>query len=184
MLNGRGRLVFANSAGETLLQHGTVLRTERTGGLHAVLHEEDQKLRQVIHDALHIGTGSGGGVLTLHRADGTSVSILVAPLPTGGFGGFDVLETAAIVFVSDPTRSREINPAALAGLFTLTTDEAKLLQHLADGMSLKECADAFALSHATVRTQLASILHKTGCQRQTEVVRLALLSPLFMVCGK
>ncbi|AHB08367.1 MULTISPECIES: helix-turn-helix transcriptional regulator [Pandoraea] len=68
--------------------------------------------------------------------------------------------------------------AALRHHFALTQAEARLFHHLVAGLTIGECSEVLKLSASTLRTQLSSILRKTGCHRQGELLRLAaMLSP-------
>ncbi|MDD2722939.1 MAG: helix-turn-helix transcriptional regulator [Methylovulum sp.] len=64
------------------------------------------------------------------------------------------------------------------GLFAqkhrLTPQETKVLQGIIEGYCLKEIAGHHAVSFNTVRSQLASVMQKTYCKRQKDLVRLFL----------
>jgi DNA-binding CsgD family transcriptional regulator len=61
----------------------------------------------------------------------------------------------------------------LRELFGLSFAEAALCHYLVAGPSVKECAVLLGITESTARKQLASIFRKTGCNRQTELIRLA-----------
>ena len=60
----------------------------------------------------------------------------------------------------------------LTGLFDLTAAEVHIARGVATGASLDEIAAARSVSKETVRTQLKSILAKTGTHRQTDLALL------------
>ncbi len=60
----------------------------------------------------------------------------------------------------------------LAQLFRFTAAESRLAMALLAGAEAAEYATANGVSLATVRTQLRSLLAKTGTRRQAELVRL------------
>lgn len=64
-----------------------------------------------------------------------------------------------------------LDPAA-ARHFGLTPAEFRLCHALADGMSLRACAQAWHRSYETLRSQLKAILSKTGTHRQIELLAL------------
>jgi len=66
----------------------------------------------------------------------------------------------------------------LAGLFDLTPAEARIARALTEGLTLQDAATRYGLSLETVRSQLKSVLSKTGTHRQTELVALLLGSVL------
>ena len=66
-----------------------------------------------------------------------------------------------------------LRPGELMQLFGLTRAEAELVALLAHGLTPAECADRRGVSHATVRTQLASAYMKTGVVSQAQLLALA-----------
>jgi DNA-binding CsgD family transcriptional regulator/PAS domain-containing protein len=81
---------------------------------------------------------------------------------------------AVIVCAND--LDARIRPAerAMRDLFGLTPAEARLTLALADGLSLRDISEAFALSPHTVHEQLKHVFAKTDTHRQAELVRLVL----------
>jgi|GEM_PF-1564201 len=75
--------------------------------------------------------------------------------------------------------SNETDPQTDAyGLFAkqhrLTPQETKVLQGIIEGYCLKDIAEHHGVSFNTVRSQLASVMQKTYCKRQKDLVRLFL----------
>ncbi|TCS92333.1 DNA-binding CsgD family transcriptional regulator [Pseudofulvimonas gallinarii] len=60
----------------------------------------------------------------------------------------------------------------LAQGFGLSRAEARLLPGIYRGQPLGEIADALGIKPSTARSQLSSILARTGCQRQQDLLRL------------
>lgn len=81
-------------------------------------------------------------------------------------------EAELVVLVSPQRRKSSISAAALKALFGLTPAEARLAHQLGKGLTVEGCAEAAALSVATVRTQLRSILAKTGENRLQDLVKM------------
>ncbi len=63
-------------------------------------------------------------------------------------------------------------PDCMAQHFELTPAEFRLCDALARGLSLKACAQQWNRSYDTLRSQLKSILAKTGTHRQPELIAL------------
>ena len=61
----------------------------------------------------------------------------------------------------------------LAAALGLTDTEARLALALAQGLSLKDFAQAQGCSWHTARTHTKNLLHKTGLHRQHDVALLA-----------
>lgn len=58
--------------------------------------------------------------------------------------------------------------------FGLTTAESNIASDFAQGSSLRAIADVRGKSYATVRNQFQSVLEKTGCSNQVELLRMLL----------
>jgi DNA-binding CsgD family transcriptional regulator len=65
----------------------------------------------------------------------------------------------------------------LQQLYGLTPAESRLALLLAAGNAPKEAAQQLQVGISTVRSQLKSIFAKTDTNRQSELVRLLLMSP-------
>ena len=73
---------------------------------------------------------------------------------------------------------------ALMELFGLTPAEARVALSLANGHSIGETARNAATSRNTVRLQVRSIFSKMGINRQSQLIRTALISvALFSLPG-
>jgi len=94
-----------------------------------------------------------------------SVQPLSAPLQ-GTFGA------VALLFISDPDGKPNDCSAALRSAYGLTHAEARLVQALSEGASLKRIATENQITYETARTHLRRILSKTGAKRQAELVRI------------
>ncbi|SFP20890.1 regulatory protein, luxR family [Variovorax sp. PDC80] len=83
-------------------------------------------------------------------------------------------EPLLLVRLHLPDRVQPLDAELLRGAFGLTPAEARVLVALVEGQTLKQHAAAQAVSINTVRTQLAALMDKMGCQRQIDLVRMAL----------
>jgi len=77
---------------------------------------------------------------------------------------------------NDPDQLPDIR--IIAEHFSLTPTEAKLVNKLISNKTLQQIADDRQVSIHTVRYQLKSVLKKTGCHRQSELIKLIANSPL------
>jgi DNA-binding CsgD family transcriptional regulator len=75
-----------------------------------------------------------------------------------------------LVAVTRPGAARTPDPMLIQGLFDLTAAEARVAAGLIDGRSIGEMAGQNGVGVETVRTQVKSILGKTGVQRQAEFI--------------
>lgn len=122
--------------------------------------------------------GGPGGALRLGDASGEPVlAALVAPLPArlgGGQGsaGTGRLPGRALVMLRAIERGVPPRAALLRDLFGLTRTEAEVARMLASGASKVAVADARGLKETTVRSQVRSILEKTGAANLRALERL------------
>ncbi|RZI85716.1 MAG: hypothetical protein EOP38_03910 [Rubrivivax sp.] len=82
-----------------------------------------------------------------------------------------------LVLVSMPQGQRSVTAHQLMQLFSLTHAEARLAHALARGWSVDEYAKVQGLGMPTVRTQVRSVLDKTGTSRQQDLVRMLAMLP-------
>jgi DNA-binding CsgD family transcriptional regulator len=78
-------------------------------------------------------------------------------------GGLGIL---AVTPISGPTAP---DAALIQGLFDLTPAEAKVARGIAQGLTVDEMAARYGTARETVRTQVKTLLGKTGARRQVEV---------------
>lgn len=85
----------------------------------------------------------------------------------------DVFPSASDILVVTPVLPTEV-PAAriLQGLFDLTPAEARVARGIAANQTLDKLAVTLGVSRETVRSQLKSVLAKTGTTRQVELAAL------------
>lgn len=77
-----------------------------------------------------------------------------------------------VCLVSDPEPAAGAEPQLLRQLFNLTAAEACIALKLAQGLRLRDVAEANGVSYETVRSHLRSIFAKTETNRQAELVAL------------
>lgn len=85
----------------------------------------------------------------------------------------DIFSEGLALLIATPV-DRSVVPTAevLQGLFDLTPAEARIARGIAEGKTIEAIAVANGVSRETVRTQLSSVLAKTGMKRQAELVAL------------
>lgn len=95
----------------------------------------------------------------------------VAPVLPQWAGERDA-EGLALLLVVDPEPTSRILETEASRLFGLTPSEARFACALAEGMTVSEAAESFAISPNTARTHLKRIFLKTRTSRQSELVNL------------
>ncbi len=175
VLVGRGCKVHeTNECAREILSLDDGIQIHRSV-LKAVLRSETQQLHDVVAVALNPQKWfkyTGEDVIALSRPSGLlEFSALVLPLTTDQ----DVLgEPLAVIFLSEMSRTLQIDPRRLKKIFAFTPAEARLASLLVQGLKLEDAAEYLGVSLNTVRTQLRGVFAKTGCDRQPELVRIIL----------
>jgi DNA-binding CsgD family transcriptional regulator len=164
-----GRVIQTNRVAERVLQRGDGLRI-RNGKLGALDVSESAGLEAAIASAaVEQKTPAAIGRMRVRRHDGRLPYVLtVAPL------GADLTvygRPLAMIVLTDPD---ECSPSEgdLAEFFGLSPAESRLAVALLAGKKLSEVAMEFGVQITTLRTQLSSILRKTGVTRQVDLIRL------------
>jgi len=173
VIDAHGLVLAANAAARGLLRPSDGLSL-RYGRLRATDPATDDRLAQAFRQALpREGRGQGTSrAIPVPRAKGRPLSVIVAPLPVDGAAILIGPRPAALIFLSDPDAKPTPLGRHLVEIFGLTPAEARLAIDLASGERLEEISIRRGLKISTVRSQLSSILGKTGTTGQTALVRL------------
>lgn len=112
-----------------------------------------------------------------------ALGVLVMPLPPAGHGhsqGKDPAATALLT-LSDPDADLSFCSETISAHLGLTPAEARLAVALAGGMGLAEYAAQVGITIGTARWTAKQAMEKTGCSRQSQLVRLVTTSVAGMV---
>jgi DNA-binding CsgD family transcriptional regulator/PAS domain-containing protein len=173
VVDGHGLVLVANAAARDMIQpsNGIVLRY---GRLRATDPTTDDRLAQAVRQALpRDGRGQGTShAIPVPRAMGRPLAAIVAPLPVDGVANLVGSRPAALILLSDPDTKPTPRGRHLVEIFGLTPAEARLAIDLASGERVEEISVRRGLKVSTVRSQLSSILAKTGTTGQTALLRL------------
>ena len=179
LLSGSGGVVGANLAARRIIDSGEVLSITE-GGLWVDWGWRKLRFRDLISregDRGRRNRAEEVPAFSVPRSPGQKpLSILVVPV------GEQVEPEAedkpvAIVFVGDPDRPVEIDPARLSQIYGLSRAEARVVALLARGYRLDQVAEALGVAYETVRKHLKQVFGKTGTARQAELVRLLVTGP-------
>jgi DNA-binding CsgD family transcriptional regulator len=162
VVDSSGDLIYANGAASQLISERALLAAE-DGKLIFVPDHVDGPIKAAISEACISKVGHAVSV-----ADNNLYPSVAVVVPFDGSDG----ETAnhAIVLLSNGS---DINVALMDLLrhqFNLSVTEAKITVALGTGADLKDVARERGVTLNTLRTQLASIMEKTGFHRQAALV--------------
>lgn len=183
-LDRAGAIVGSNDAAErTLRSPGGLF--DCCGQLRARHPDDDARLGEILNGALRrhaAGAPTGGFVAIRRQPCELPLSVHVLPVSRGR-AAFGTSRAAVLVLIVDPRTKLRIDPRQTAELLGLTPAEGMVVARLAEGMSIRQIVDASGRTENTVRSQVKQALAKTGCSRQAELVRLALLAQRPLTAG-
>lgn len=172
MLNESGEVIFRNESAGRILQAKKMLQI----GWDGVLRAEDPRLSREFQDFLQKvrlqGEESEGS--QIFRFEGresgkavtASVTYHASSSKEGGY--FSVV-------LCDPSETRT-SVASISAALNILPSEAKIVHALAEGATMEAAAESAGISLSSARTYLKSVFFKTGVARQSELVRLVMLT--------
>lgn len=161
LLDRSRRLRYANRAAAAILRGRGKLWLDDAGHLQLRPPRLAADLARLMAQPPGSGAERGARVLTLGETGAAApLTIVVA-----GSDGADGTITLMLID-GQPAVSTE----ALARLYGLTPAEAAVLGKLVRGQSASEIASCHGVSISTVRSQLKTLLSKTGTRRQAALV--------------
>jgi len=191
LLDGRGRITFANPSADELLQTGDGLALDRDGGLQlaAALPAETAALSRALAQALAVATGAGdelGEPLRLTRPSGAApLLVLPVPLPPPAFALWEMLEQARVmVLIVDPGAQSRAAAGTLRTTFGLTAAEGRVAVLIGNGLSGPQTAAALGISPSTVKSHLKHCFEKIGVHSQVGLSRILGALPLDLPLDK
>lgn len=164
------RVRYSNrSARDTLSRNrGIEFRNDLLTVTDKQLDQRFKELVQIATDKARHGQHQASGAMFVRSPMSREyVELIVAPVPANGGTEADA---QILVYLFDASSPRQVSFDVLTGLYGLTHTEAKLVQFMTNGMTLDEAAEELQISVNTARTHLKHIFHKTGINRQTELI--------------
>jgi len=171
-MDGRLRVSWANAAAEEAFAantYGLALKNNRlvaeSGSPTGTLRDMIRRLaaNQSVTESLKLGQTSACLVMTQSHQD------------DHGFHIGRPSEPGILCFLLDAARPAELDQHRLRTMYRLTVAEYRLASLLVRGLDVTEACAALQISPHTGRTQLKSIMQKTGDSRQAALQRTLLL---------
>lgn len=175
LVDRRARVRFANTGAEALFAAGDGIALR---GDVLVLSDAiaDRKLRQWLDAILlpqAMAAGDASAVVAARRPSGrAALRIEILPVPRSCSGAAGTSGPVSLVLINDPAAVAGQRAQLVRATFRLTPAEAALAVAVAEGETLRQCAERRGVAIGTVRSQMKAVLAKTGCRRQADLVRL------------
>jgi len=174
LVDATGRIVHANAAGHVMLDAADVLHAK--GGR---LQVNDAQADQMLADAFatagngDAAIGVKGVAVPLVARDGERYVAHVLPLTSGRRRNAGTnYAAAAALCVHKAALDTPSPPEAIAKAYKLTPTELRVLLAIVEIGGVPEVAEALGIAETTVRTHLNQTYHKTGVNRQADLVKL------------
>jgi DNA-binding CsgD family transcriptional regulator len=171
------RIVYMNRTAERQVKTSSAIRVV-SGRLTARRFDVQALLIRALADAIADEAAvPGGNSVALPSHDGAGLVATVLPLDRGQRRGVSgCFAAAAAIFIQDPEAAPVWPGEAFAKLYGLTEGELRVLLAIAPGSSLKEAAAMLGIRETTAKTHLHRIFGKTGTSKQTELLRLLMIT--------
>jgi DNA-binding CsgD family transcriptional regulator len=164
-LTPKGRVVMANSEFDASQRFWT------TGGGDRLVLLDRQADGLLASGLAGLTQATGNRSIPLRETPGGPVTAVLQLVPIRRSGADIFGSSAAIAVLSRPSAGMP-SATLIQSLFDLTPTELAISRALAEGKTVAQIATQSGRSVNTVRNQLQSIMSKTGCTRQAELIIL------------
>ena len=172
------RIRFCNAAAERALVAGDGV-CRRDGSLQVRhLHDSDGFACLIRDAALRTGL-RGGGMRVVRGGEEPDLALIVTPFPPDLLEFMGAATPQALVTFAELVSQPAPEGRHLAALFGFSKAEAELAIALLNGKHVEEIALERHVALSTARSQLRSILEKTGTHRQGELLQLLGQVPVY-----
>ena len=174
LVDGIGRVVHANAAGNAILGAADFLRMVH-GRLVAGDARTNAAFREILAaaDAGDAAIGVRGVALPLTAHDGERYVAHVLPLTSGVRRQAGLAFNAvAALFIRKAALEASATPDVIGRMYKLTPAELRVLLAIVDVGGVPEVAAALGVASTTIKTHLNRLFEKTGVCRQADLVKL------------
>ncbi len=173
IVDANAQILLQNASAEDLFQSKDGIWPDRTGRLTCSFEDDTRCLKEAVSRMCHTSVGEGDDksleVAAKRRGNALSLTALATPLRDAEMELEPGL-TGTLLTIIDSTKTSFVRYDLLSTAYELTKAEGRALPHLIGGLSNAECADRLGVMPETVKTQVASILAKTGCRNRVALV--------------
>jgi len=177
VVSAGNRVRSLNEAAERFAKTASAMRIHN-GRLELNDPTLDERLRAAVRLASLAPFGhslSAGETIVVPAGQGQTFALRVGPLPPDPSA---VVEPLAAIFIGVPAMAPRSWSEHIRAVYNLSPAETRLLFALLNGRRLAEYASDAGVSIHTAQTQLKSVFAKTGCRRQSDLIRRMFADPM------
>lgn len=181
LLDGSGRVLFSNAAGERLIGAGLTLRNRQLSAIGKPQHDAlSAAVKASLGDGPAAWNGSHHPILLGGEGPHRFLAAYVLPVRGRAERPADmVLRNArALVVVVASGSAEPPDPTVVRDLLGLTLGEARVASLIGHGLPPREAAEKLGIAEETARNTLKRVFAKVGVSRQSELT--AMLSNLVL----
>jgi len=176
LVDGQGRVAYANPAAEALLRDGATLYC-RNGALACRDRAGSRRLSGAIEDSLRRDRAAESIEIAVATEGAEPLVVAVVPIANGNpFAPLLAATPRCAVFVNDRRAAEREGARRFALRYKLTRSETRLLGAILGGGGLAQAAEEMNVKLSTAHTHLKRVFAKTETNRQGELIHLALTS--------
>ncbi|MGY6268827.1 helix-turn-helix transcriptional regulator [Achromobacter denitrificans] len=171
LLESGGRVQFANEAAQRHLRSANAMLQARSGVLLPVDGRQRMRWDAMVGGARPTQPAPAGGLALTGKSGGKGVAQCL-PLSCGVRAAADWRRPLRMLVLHDAAGAPHPRCSLLRQIYGFTPAEIRIGMDLITDATIAEIAHRAGTRPETVRGQVKSMLHKTGCRRQAELVRL------------
>jgi DNA-binding CsgD family transcriptional regulator len=187
VLNADARVVSMNTAAAELLKREDCIWLDRDGQLRSLDDARSRAIELVARKCADIAdrpasagdTAIRESLLLPRPAPAPPLQAAAWTLPfLDQRAEFAAPQGRVLLIVFDPLHVPRTPVKWLSRQFGLSPAEERLTETIVNGVTLADAAEQIGIQISTARTRLKAIQTKTGCNRQVDLVRLAMSTPI------
>lgn len=175
LLDIDGKIVYLNSKAEQVIEQNKELYI-KNNYLKCQSYTANEELTGLIRNAVNRESNKSCHMLLARKINEKPLQLYITPFYQNN-GISAIKRSYVVVLITDPSIHPDSLLSKLNQLYKLTSSEAKLVESLTLGISLKDHAKNNNISFNTARWHLRNVFIKTGANSQADLIKLVMTIP-------